>query len=190
MERALSPARLQRPSGLGGCARVLADLRLGCRRHGGPCMPRQGLRRRHQLPRHLECLWPRRRREVARRSASDPSPRLLRARDEALLSDGRHRREQGAVAPAGLQADRRLAPPAPHRPRRPLPVPPLRPADPARGDDGGPDGSRPPGKGPLPRLQRVDAGGDPRGARPNSALREVRLQPAAVLDPLACPNAR
>jgi hypothetical protein len=62
-------------------------------------------------------------------------------------------------------------------------VSPLRLRHAARGDVGGADGSRPPGQGALPRLQRVAAGSNPGRARPSQ--RELRLEPAPVLAPLA-----
>src|SRR5438045_1247729 len=49
---------------------------------------------------------------------------------------------------------------------------------------GGADRGCPAGQGALPRLQRVAARPDPGGTRP-SGRGEVRLQPAAVLDPVA-----
>ena len=115
--------------------------------------------------------------ELPRRRPARPRARLVRARDEALLPDGRHGREPGALARAGAQADRRLAAAPAHRPRRPLPVPPLRHGDAARGDDGGAHRGRARRQGALHRLQRVDAAADPGRARPEPRARlgEVRL---------------
>ena len=117
--------------------------------------------------------------------------RLLRARDEALLPDGR--RATRASRASRSEADRRLARAPAHRLRRPLPVPPLRPRDAARGDDGG---ARPRSCAPARRATSASASGradaDPGVARPEprARLREVRLVAAAVLDALARARAR
>ena len=78
-----------------------------------------------------------------------------------------------------------LARPPADRLRRPLPVPSLRRSDPDRGDDGGADRSGRARQRALHRLQRMDAGTDPRRAR-RAGRREVRLLPAAVQHDLAC----
>ena len=109
-----------------------------------------------------------------------PAARLLRAGDEALLPHVRH--GQGPLARAGREADRRVAGAAADRLRRPVPVPPLRREHAARGDDGGAHRGRPLRQGALHRVQRVDGGADPGRARP-ARRREVRVEPAAVLDP-------
>ena len=151
---------------------------------GRPRLRRRGVRRRDQLHRHRERLRPRRRGGLPRRRPAEPPARLLRARDQALLPDGRHGHEPGPLARAGREADRRLAAPPAHRLRRPLPVPPLRPQHAARGDDGRAERRRELGQGALPRLQRVERAADPGRARPEprQGLREVRLLAAAVLD--------
>ena len=92
--------------------------------------------------------------------------------------------DSGLSARADREADRRLAGAAADRLRRPLPVPPLRPRDADRGDDGGADRGGRVGQGALHRLQRVDAGADPRRAR-GRGRGEVRLLPAAVQRDLA-----
>ena len=72
------------------------------------------------------------------------------------------------------------------RPRGPVPVPPLRRLDAARGDDGGADRGRPAGKARYIGFSEWTRGADPGVARYVAEHgREVRLQPAAVLDALA-----
>ena len=105
-----------------------------------------------------------------------PAARLVRARDEALLPDGRQA-EPGPLARAGAkQIDASLAAAA-HRLRRPLPVPPLRLDDAARGDDGGADRGR---RAPARRATSASASGRRRRSRPRSTSSrdtagEVRL---------------
>ena len=88
-----------------------------------------------QLRRHRERVRPRCRRGAPRRDPRGSPARLLRARDEALLPDGR-RRTAGSRAHRSAKQIEALAATAPGRSRRPLPVPPLRRGHAARGDDG------------------------------------------------------
>ncbi len=166
---ALPQARRLGHRGLGDLARLLADLRRGggARPDGG--LHARRLRRRHHALRHLERIRAGHRRDGVGRDPLRLRPRLLRARDEAVLPDDRDRSRP--LARADPQAARLLARAPSDRLRRPLPVPPPRPRDADRGDHGGPDRGLRGGQGPRDRLQRMDAGADP---RPRSRSRARR----------------
>ena len=177
-----TPRRL-RPRGLRDLARLLAHLRSRDRARAHRGLHARRLRRRDQLLRHRQRLRRRRRRDGLGR---DP-PRLSRARSTCSRPRSTSRCPSRTAASRAeqiaKQIDASLAPPA-DRLRRPLPVPPLRSGHADRGDDGGADRGRRLGQGPLPRLQRVDAGADPRRAR-GRGDGEVRLVPAPVQRDLA-----
>ena len=184
---------------LGHRARFLADLQRRGRARADRGLHARGVRRRHHVLRHGQRLRPGRGRERVGRDPRGLRARLVRAGDEGLLPDVGARPR--ALARADPQADRRLARAPARRVRRPLPVPPLRRRRAAGGDDGGADRGGARRQGALHRLQRMAAGPDPGGARPPRrrgcppghtprrialrAIRQVRLQPAAVLGAVA-----
>ena len=154
----------------------------GVERRPGGGLRRQGVRGRDQLHRHGERVCRRQGGGVPRRGARRPSARLVHPRDEALRPD--ERRRTAASRASRCSSRSTLARAAAHRLRRSLPVPPLRLGHAARGDDGGADRGRAPGKArylgfsewPADKIEEaLDAAG----------RREVRLEPAAVLDALA-----
>ena len=127
------------------------------RRRGGRdrrVHPRR-VRRRHQLLRHRQRLRARRRRGGLGRDPRRLPARGLRARDEGLLPDVRHRPRALARADRTSRSTPRWRGCRPTTSTSTSATASTRTSD--RGHDGGADRGRPRRQGPLPGLQRVDA---------------------------------
>ena len=139
-------------------------------------------RSRDQLHRHGQRVRAWSSGDLPRQHPGERRSRFLRAGDEGVLPDVRHRSR--AERGADPQAARRVVAAAAHRSRRSVPVPSLRRRDPARRDDGGAHGRGAGGQDPLHRVQRMVAEADPRRARAHRC-RALRVEPADVLDVVA-----